>query len=201
MLFSTGAALPLLGRPWTGAASDDDAEGEQEEEVVDVGAGMPEGEGGARGERLAGRGEVIEPLLDRPPVEVEPKVECEVTWRNFEGAVSVDDPLLGPDCECGDSDDDDDDAGIEEEETKEEEGAARSSGNTSSLSDEDVAGALEERCAIGSDPLRGRVVRSLLAVAGVRDLLGEGVVMEGEGPGYDERGDEGGTREVGDCVN
>lgn len=80
---------------------------------------------------------------------------------------------------------------------------ARSSGNTSSLSDEDVAGALEERCAIGNDPLRGRVVRRLLAAPGVRDLFGEGVVIEGEGPGY-ERGDgevEGGTREVGDWVS
>lgn len=40
-------------------------------------------------------------------------------------------------------------------------------------------------------------------MAGVRDLLGEGVVIEGEGPGY-ERGDgegEGGAREVGDWVN
>jgi hypothetical protein len=176
-----------------------------EEEEVEVGAGVLDGEGGASGARLAGRGEVMEPLLDRPPEEVELKVECEVTWRNFEGAVSVDDPLLGPDCESGDSDDEEDDAGSEEEEVEEEEeGAARSSGNTSSLSDEDVAGALEEGCAIGSDPLRGRVVRSLLAVAGVRDRLGEGVVMEGEGPVYAERGegdDEGGTREVGDWVS
>lgn len=62
-----------------------------------MGAGVLDGDGGARRERLAGRGEVIEPLLDRPPEEVELKVECEVTWRNFEGAVSVDDPLLGID--------------------------------------------------------------------------------------------------------
>ena len=61
-----------------------------------MGAGIPDKDGGARSERLAGRGEVIEPLLDRPP-EAELKVECEVTWRNFEGAASVDDPPLGID--------------------------------------------------------------------------------------------------------
>jgi len=70
------------------------------EEDVDEGArlGESEGDGGANNEKLAGLGEVIDPLLDRPPAddEDEANVECEVTWRNLEeGAESVPGAVLG----------------------------------------------------------------------------------------------------------
>ncbi len=58
--------------------------------------GASEGDGGASRDRLAGRGEVIDPLLERPLLgEGAEKLECEVTWRNLEGVERVEEPLLG----------------------------------------------------------------------------------------------------------
>lgn len=59
----TGAALPLRGR--TDGAGDETAEEDVEEETT---MAESDGEGGARRDRLAGRGEVMDPLLDRPPL-------------------------------------------------------------------------------------------------------------------------------------
>lgn len=59
----TGAALPLRGR--TDGAGDEAAGEDVEEETT---LAESDGEGGARSDRLAGRGEVMDPLLDRPPL-------------------------------------------------------------------------------------------------------------------------------------
>lgn len=47
-------------------------------------------------DRLAGRGDVMDPLLDRPLTgDAEPKVEWEVTWRNLVGFGPVIEAFLG----------------------------------------------------------------------------------------------------------
>lgn len=132
MLDNTGAALPLRGRRAVVegvAVADDDV-------VEDEGArlGESEGDGGANSERLAGLGEVIDPLLDRPPADDddEANVECELTWRNLEeGAERVPGAALGV---VADNDDREEDVGLD----------GRSSGKTSSRRDEDVVGVLAE---------------------------------------------------------
>lgn len=66
-----GAALPLRGR--TDGAGDEATEEDVEDETT---LAESNGEGGARRDRLAGRGEVMDPLLDRPPLgEGDEKVE------------------------------------------------------------------------------------------------------------------------------